>query len=130
MALDYNAIKRAAEGYRADMVRFLREMISHPSESCEEMAVVACIKAEMEKVGFDLLPGYHPIVAVMLYDAKVAAEFADRMLKKGVYVTSFTYPVVPKGKARIRTQVSAGHTKDDLDFAVSCFKAVKEEMGL
>ena len=91
---------------------------------------IAYFRAEMEKVGFDLLPGYHPIVAVMLYDAKVAAEFADRMLKKGVYVTSFTYPVVPKGKARIRTQVSAGHTKDDLDFAVSCFKAVKEEMGL
>ena len=90
----------------------------------------AYFRAEMEKVGFDLLPGYHPIVAVMLYDAKVAADFADRMLKKGVYVTSFTYPVVPKGKARIRTQVSAGHTKDDLDFAVSCFKAVKEEMGL
>lgn len=90
----------------------------------------AYFRKEMEKVGFDLLPGYHPIVAVMLYDAKVAAEFADRMLQKGVYVTSFTYPVVPKGKARIRTQVSAGHTKDDLDFAVSCFKAVKEEMGL
>ena len=90
----------------------------------------AYFRKEMEKVGFDLLPGYHPIVAVMLYDAKVAAEFADRMLKKGVYVTSFTYPVVPKGKARIRTQVSAGHTKEDLDFAVSCFKAVKEEMGL
>ena len=90
----------------------------------------AYFRVEMEKVGFDLLPGYHPIVAVMLYDAKVAAEFADRMLKKGVYVTSFTYPVVPKGKARIRTQVSAGHTKEDLDFAVSCFKAVKEEMGL
>lgn len=90
----------------------------------------AYFRKEMEKVGFDLLPGYHPIVAVMLYDAKVAAEFADRMLQKGVYVTSFTYPVVPKGKARIRTQVSAGHTKDDLDFAVSCFKAVKEEMSL
>lgn len=90
----------------------------------------AYFRKEMEKVDFDLLPGYHPIVAVMLYDAKVAAEFADRMLQKGVYVTSFTYPVVPKGKARIRTQVSAGHTKDDLDFAVSCFKAVKEEMGL
>ena len=87
-------------------------------------------RAKMEEAGFDLLPGYHPIVAVMLYDAKVAAEFADRMLQKGVYVTSFTYPVVPKGKARIRTQVSAGHTLEDLDFAVSCFKAVKEEMGL
>ena len=87
-------------------------------------------RAKMEEAGFDLLPGCHPIVAVMLYDAKVAAEFADRMLKKGVYVTSFTYPVVPKGKARIRTQVSAGHSLEDLDFAVECFKAVKEEMGL
>ncbi|MBR4861864.1 MAG: glycine C-acetyltransferase [Firmicutes bacterium] len=87
-------------------------------------------RAKMEEAGFDLLPGYHPIVAVMLYDAKVAAEFADRMLQKGVYVTSFTYPVVPKGKARIRTQVSAGHSLEDLDFAVSCFKAVKKEMGL
>ena len=87
-------------------------------------------RAKMEEAGFDLLPGYHPIVAVMLYDARVAAEFADRMLKKGVYVTSFTYPVVPKGKARIRTQVSAGHSLEDLDFAVSCFMAVKEEMGL
>ncbi len=87
-------------------------------------------RAKMEEAGFDLLPGYHPIVAVMLYDAKMAAEFADRMLQKGVYVTSFTYPVVPKGKARIRTQVSAGHSLEDLDFAVDCFKAVKEEMGL
>ena len=90
----------------------------------------AYFRAEMEKIGFDLLPGYHPIVPVMLYDAKASAEFADRMLEKGVYVTSFTYPVVPKGKARIRTQVSAGHSKEDLDFAVACFKAVKEEMGL
>ena len=59
-----------------------------------------------------------------------ALSLVDRMLEKGVYVTSFTYPVVPKGKARIRTQVSAGRTKEDLDFAVACFKAVKEDMGL
>ena len=87
-------------------------------------------RAEMEKCGFDLLPGEHPIVAVMLYDPKVAQEFADRMLKKGVYVVGFCYPVVPKGKDRIRIQISAGHTKEDLDFAVRCFKEVKEEMGL
>ena len=84
----------------------------------------------MSKLGFDLLPGTHPIVPVMLYDAVTAAEFANRMLEKGVYVTSFTYPVVPQGKARIRTQVSAGHSKEDLDRAVRCFKEVKEEMGL
>jgi len=87
-------------------------------------------RAEMEKLGFDLLPGEHPIVPVMLYDPKVAGEFARRMLDKGVYVVSFCYPVVPQGRDRIRTQISAGHTKEDLDFAVQCFKEVKEEMGL
>jgi len=87
-------------------------------------------RAEMEKLGFDLLPGEHPIVPVMLYDPRVAAEFARRMLDKGVYVVGFCYPVVPKGKDRIRTQISAGHTKEDLDFAVKCFGEVKKEMGL
>ncbi|NMD38063.1 MAG: aminotransferase class I/II-fold pyridoxal phosphate-dependent enzyme, partial [Christensenellaceae bacterium] len=71
-----------------------------------------------------------PIVPVMLYDARVAAEFADRMLEKGVYVIGFSFPVVPKDKARIRTQISAGHSKEDLDFAIKCFCEVKEEMGL
>lgn len=87
-------------------------------------------RAGMEKLGFDLLPGEHPIVPVMLYDPKVAHEFADRMLAKGVYVVAFCYPVVPKGKDRIRTQISAGHTKEDLDFAIKCFGEVKKEMGL
>ena len=93
-------------------------------------ANAAYFRQEMEKAGFDLLPGEHPIVPVMLYDAKIAQEFAARMLEKGVYVVGFCYPVVPKGRDRIRTQISAGHTKEDLDFAVSCFKAVKAEMGL
>ena len=87
-------------------------------------------RKELSKLGFDLLPGEHPIVPIMLYDAKVAQEFAARMLTKGVYVTGFCYPVVPMGKARIRTQISAGHTKADLDFAVKCFGEVKQEMGL
>ena len=87
-------------------------------------------RAGMEKLGFDLLPGEHPIVPVMLYDPKVAHEFARRMLDKGVYVVAFCYPVVPKGKDRIRTQISAGHTKEDLDFAIQCFGEVKAEMGL
>ena len=87
-------------------------------------------RAEMEKLGFDLLPGEHPIVPVMLYDPRIAHEFARRMLEKGVYVVAFCYPVVPKGKDRIRTQISAGHTKEDLDFAVKCFGEVKKEMGL
>ena len=87
-------------------------------------------RAGMEKLGFDLLPGEHPIVPIMLYDPKVAQEFAKRMLEKGVYVVGFCYPVVPKGKDRIRTQISAGHTKEDLDFAIKCFGEVKKEMGL
>lgn len=90
----------------------------------------AYFRAALEKVGFDVLPGQHPIVAVMLYDAKTAQEFAARMLEKGVYVVGFCYPVVPDGKARIRTQVSAGHTREDLDFAVRCFAEVKAEMGI
>ena len=87
-------------------------------------------RAGMEKLGFDLLPGEHPIVPVMLYDPKTAQEFARRMLEKGVYVVGFCYPVVPKGRDRIRTQISAGHTKEDLDFAIKCFGEVKKEMGL
>ena len=87
-------------------------------------------RSEMEKLGFDLLPGEHPIVPVMLYDPKVAHEFARRMLDKGVYVVAFCYPVVPKGRDRIRTQISAGHSKEDIDFAVKCFGEVKQEMGL
>ena len=85
-------------------------------------------RAEMEKHGFDLLPGEHPIVPVMLYDPRTAQEFARRMLEKGVYVVGFCYPVVPKGRDRIRTQISAGHTKEDLDLAVRCFAEVKQEM--
>lgn len=87
-------------------------------------------REQMATKGFDIPESTHPIVPVMLYDAKVAAEFADRMLKKGVYVIGFSYPVVPKGKARIRTQISAGHTKENLDFAIKCFCEVKKEMGL
>ena len=87
-------------------------------------------RAEMEKLGFDLLPGEHPIVPVMLYDPRVAQEFSRRMLDKGVYVVGFCYPVVPKGRDRIRTQISAGHTKEDLDFAVKAFGEVKREMGI
>ncbi|MDO4739281.1 MAG: glycine C-acetyltransferase [Eubacteriales bacterium] len=87
-------------------------------------------REKLAALGFDVLPGTHPIVAVMLYDARVAGEFAARMLEEGVYVVGFSYPVVPMGKARIRTQVSAGHTKEDLDFAVECFAKVKKDMGI
>ena len=87
-------------------------------------------REKIRSVGFDIVERDHPIVAVMLYDAKVATAFAARMLELGVYVIGFSYPVVPQGKARIRVQVSAVHTKEDLDFAVACFAQVKKEMGL
>ena len=80
--------------------------------------------------GFDILPGSHPIVPIMLYDAPKAVDFAARMLAKGVYVIAFSFPVVPRGKARIRAQISAAHTRKDLDFAIRCFSEVKAEMGI
>ena len=87
-------------------------------------------RAELGKLGFDVPKSEHPIVPVMLYDAKIAQEFAAKMLEHGVYVVGFFYPVVPMNRARIRTQVSAAHTKQNLDFAVAAFAAVKAEMGL
>lgn len=90
----------------------------------------AYFRSKIKDVGFDIIESDHPIVAIMLYDAKVATAFAARMLELGVYVVGFCYPVVPKDKARIRVQVSAAHTKEDLDFAIDCFRKVKEEMNI
>jgi glycine C-acetyltransferase len=84
----------------------------------------------MEKLGFTLLPGSHPIVPIMLGEAELAARFADAMLDQGVYVIGFSYPVVPKGKARIRTQISAAHSRRDLQFALDAFATVKRALGL
>lgn len=78
---------------------------------------------------FDIIDSVHPIVPIMLYDERTAGEMARRMMEKGVYVVAFSYPVVPKGKARIRTQVSAAHTKEDLDYIVKCFIEVRDEMA-
>jgi glycine C-acetyltransferase len=87
-------------------------------------------RAGMGKLGFNLLPGTHPICPVMLGDAALAAKFAEAMLQKGVYVIGFSYPVVPNGKARIRTQISAAHTRADLEQALAAFAATREELGL
>jgi glycine C-acetyltransferase len=86
-------------------------------------------RKEMTEAGFDILPGEHPIVPMMVGDATLAAQIAQVMLGKGVYVVSFSYPVVPQGKARIRTQVSAAHTRDDLQRAVKAFVETREEVG-
>jgi glycine C-acetyltransferase len=87
-------------------------------------------RQEMTAAGFQLAPGSHPIVPVMLGDAALATRFAEAMLAREVYVIGFSYPVVPQGKARIRTQLSAAHTREDLELAVQAFTAVKQELGL
>jgi glycine C-acetyltransferase len=84
----------------------------------------------MSKLGFTILPGTHPIVPVMLGEAALAGKIADAMLAKGVYVIGFSYPVVPQGKARIRTQISAAHSREDLSLAIEKFAEVKRELGL
>ena len=92
-------------------------------------ANTAFFRDRMTGLGFDILPGDHPIVPVMIGDAARAARLADRLLDKGVYVIGFSYPVVPVGKARIRTQVSAAHTRDELEFAATAFAAARDELG-
>jgi len=88
----------------------------------------AVFRQGLEKLGFELLPGEHPIVPVMLHDAARAARFADAMLAQGVYVVAFSFPVVPKGKARIRTQMSAALTNDDLEMAIEAFGRAKSAL--
>ncbi|SEJ63990.1 2-amino-3-ketobutyrate coenzyme A ligase [Dyadobacter koreensis] len=87
-------------------------------------------REEMTKAGFDILPGEHPIVPIMLYDAKLAQEFAAKLLEEGIYVIGFFYPVVPQGKARIRVQISAGHERHHLEKAVGAFTKVGKELGV
>lgn len=82
----------------------------------------------MEGAGFDLKPGNHPITPLMLYDAVLAQEMATRLLDEGVYVIGFFYPVVPKGEARIRIQISAAHEKEHLDRAIAAFIKVGKEL--
>ncbi len=84
----------------------------------------------MTKLGFDLVPGEHPIIPVMLGDAKLATTMADKMLERGIYVIGFCFPVVPKGKARIRTQISAGHETEHLDKAIAAFEEVGRDLGV
>ena len=90
----------------------------------------AYFRAGVKAIGLDVLDGHHPIVPVMLYDEVLSQKVAEKMLEKGVYVVDFFYPVVAKGKARVRCQVSAAHTKAQLDHAINAFKECKEELGL
>ena len=92
------------------------------------MEVTKYYREKLKENGFDIIDGVHPIVPIMLYEEKKAARFADKMREKGIYVVSFSYPVVPKGKARIRTQVCANHTKEDIDHVIECLKKTREEL--
>jgi glycine C-acetyltransferase len=87
-------------------------------------------RTKMTEAGFDIKPGIHPIVPVMLYDAKLSQDFAAKMLEEGIYVIGFYYPVVPQGKARIRVQISAAHEQEHLDKAITAFTKVGKELGV
>ena len=152
------ALGGASGGYtsgRAEIVEYLRQR-SRPylfSNTVAPSIVAASIKAidllnastelrdrleantkffrdQMAGSGFEILEGTHPITPIMLGDAALASRFADALLDKGIYVIGFSFPVVPKGKARIRTQISAAHTKEDLEFAIAKFGESKTEMGI
>ncbi len=107
------------------------DMLSTSTELCERLRDnTKYFRDKMSDAGFNIIPGVHPIVPIMLGDAVLAQKMAEALLGKGIYVIGFSYPVVPKGQARIRTQVSAGHTQNDLDFAVDKFIEVKKELVL
>jgi glycine C-acetyltransferase len=90
----------------------------------------AYFRARMGAAGFDIKPGTHPICPVMLYDAPLAQRFAERLLEEGIYAIGFFFPVVPKGQARIRTQISAAHTREHLDRAIDAFVRIGRELNV
>lgn len=107
------------------------EMLTDSTELRDKLeANTKFFREEIGKIGLDVLPGTHPIVPIMFYDAEPAVKMAELLMKKGVYVIPFSFPVVPKGKARIRTQVSAAHSMEDLQFAVEKFAEAKAEIGI
>ncbi len=107
------------------------ELLSETTELRDKLeANTRLFRQGMDERGFQITPGEHPICPIMLGDANLAARLADAMLARGVYVIGFSYPVVPKGQARIRVQVSAAHSEEDLKFAMDAFASAKEELGI
>ncbi|MCT1526149.1 glycine C-acetyltransferase [Sphingobacterium hotanense] len=107
------------------------DMLSETTELRDKLeSNTKYFREKMTEAGFDIKPGFHPIVPVMLYNAKLAQEFASKMLAEGIYVIGFYYPVVPQGKARIRVQISAGHEPAHLDKAIAAFTKVGKELGV
>ena len=106
------------------------ELLTNSTELRDKLeANTKHFRAGMTELGFDILSGTHPISPVMFYDAVKASVFAEKLLERGIYVIPFSFPVVPKDKARIRTQISAAHSIEDLDFAMAQFAAVRDELG-
>jgi glycine C-acetyltransferase len=107
------------------------DMVGEAGELREKLAAnTRYFRERMTAAGFDIKPGTHPIVPVMVHDAKIAQAMATGLLERGIYAIGFFFPVVPQGQARIRTQMSAAHTREHLDRAVEAFTAVGKELGL
>ena len=107
------------------------QMLSATTERRDRLeANTMKFRQAMTAAGFAIRPGVHPIVPIMLGEAKLAGEMADALLERGIYVIGFSYPVVPQGKARIRTQISAAHTREDLEFAIAKFSEAKAELSI
>ena len=107
------------------------DMLAHADDLREQVRInTAYFREQMTAAGFDIKPGIHPIVPVMIYDAPKAQRMAERLLEEGIYVTGFFYPVVPQGQARIRTQMSAAHSREQLDAAIAAFVRVGRELEL
>ncbi|WP_342646208.1 glycine C-acetyltransferase [Mucilaginibacter sp. CSA2-8R] len=107
------------------------DMLSETTELRDKLhSNTQYFRQKMTEAGFDIKPGVHPIVPVMLHDAKLSQQFAARMLEEGIYVIGFYYPVVPQGKARIRVQISAAHNQEHLDKAITAFTKVGKELGV
>lgn len=121
-----NSLAPAIAGASIEMFNMLGES-TDLRDHLEE--VTQYYRQKLVDNGFEIISGTHPCVPIMLYDERLAGEYAKKMMEKGVYVVAFSYPVVPKGKARIRTQVCASHTKEDIDFVIKCLKEVRESIG-
>ena len=122
-----NSLAPAIVGASIEMFKMLKESNALHAKLMEN---VEYFRDKMTAAGFDIKPTQSAICAVMLYDAKLSQDFAARMQDEGIYVTGFYYPVVPKGQARIRVQLSAGHEREHLDKAVNAFIKVGKELGV
>ena len=122
-----NTLAPAIAGASVKVLEILTESTEYKDKLDENTKY---FRQEIKKIGLDIIESEHPIVPIMLGDAVLSQKMAEKLLDKGVYAVGFYFPVVPKGKARIRTQISAAHSKEDLDFALKAFKEVKEELNI